>query len=594
MQKGLTNWQFSSIFRKIAYANFLVVSIAITGTVLGFFIGDYYEEQAQKTLTQATHQEELLRNLETYILKLRAHPYKLIGTVEQALWFRYEIQQFEEQIDEIKVLIDQLNQLKDLSGSAAQSIDTFCKEAEIAIDLYEKRFQEIWPQVDPLRLSPQSRKEAQQTVLLSVLEDETQKIDVQFEKLSSQLDKLIDIFEDQQEIGQSQTKHAKIIRKVIISISLIISTSMALILAIYTGRKIASPIELVTKTAQKVTADSNYNLEAPVITNDEVGILANAFNQLIVKVKKQIYELSEAQYFLEKRVEERTHELQEALNSLQETQAQLIQTEKMSSLGEMVAGVAHEINNPVSFIHGNIAHVQEYLDDLLDLLLLYQKVYSDLKPEIHDKMEEIDFGYIQSDFPKILDSMRMGTRRIQTIVSSLRNFSRLDESEVKDVNLHEGLDSTLIILSSKIKPEIEIIKQYGDLPKITCYPAQLNQVFFNLIVNAIDALLNSEIEAKKIAIVTDRISHDRVQVKIEDNGPGIPKDIQHKIFNPFFTTKPIGEGTGLGLAISYRIIEKHQGKLEVVSEVGKGTTFKITLPIESYQVRFPQADMKIC
>jgi len=579
MKKWLTNWQVSSIFRKIAYANFLVVSISITGTVLGFFIGDYYEAQAQQTLTKATQQEELLHSLETYILKLRAHPYKLIGTVEQALWFRYEIQQFEEHINEIKKLIDRLNQLGDISGSAAQSIDTFCEEAEIAIDLYEKRFQEIWPQVDPLRLSPQSRTEAQQTVLLSVLEDETQQIDVQFEKLSSQLDKLIDISEDQQETAHLQTKQAKIIRKIIISISLIISTSMAFILAIYTGRKIASPIELVTKTAQKVTADSNYNLEAPVITNDEVGILANAFNQLIVKAKKQIYELSEAQYFLEKRVEERTYELQNTLDTLKETQAQLIQTEKMSSLGEMVAGVAHEINNPVSFIHGNIAHVQEYLDDLLDLLLLYQEVYSDLKPEIHNKMEEIDFDYIQSDFPKILDSMRMGTRRIQTIVSSLRNFSRLDESEVKNVNLHEGLDSTLIILSSKIKPEIEIIKQYGDLPKITCYPAQLNQVFLNLIVNAIDALLNSDVEPKKIAIVTHRISRDRVQVKIEDNGPGIPKEIHHKIFNPFFTTKPIGEGTGLGLAISYRIIEKHEGKLEVVSEVGQGTTFKITLPI---------------
>ncbi|MDJ1174352.1 sensor histidine kinase [Roseofilum capinflatum] len=581
MKKWLTNWQVSSIFRKIAYANFLVVSISITGTVLGFFIGDYYEEQAQKNLTQATQQEELLRSLETYILKLRAHPYKLIGTVEQALWFRYEIQQFEEHIDDIKSLINELNQLGSLSGSAAQSIDEFCEEAEIAIDRYEKRFQEIWPQVDPLRLSPQSRAEAQQQVLLSVLEDETQSIDVQFEKLTSQLDKLLDISEEQQETAHLQTKQAKKIRKLIISISLVISTSMAFILAIYTGRKIASPIELVTKTAQKVTADSNYNLEAPVITNDEVGILANAFNQLIVKVKKQIYELSEAQYFLEKRVEERTHKLQEALDSLQETQAQLIQTEKMSSLGEMVAGVAHEINNPVSFIHGNITHAQEYIDDLLDLLLLYQEVYVDIKPEIQNKIEEIDLDYIQSDFPKILASMRMGTRRIQTIVSSLRNFSRLDESEVKDVNLHEGLDSTLIILSSKIKPEIEIIKQYGELPQINCYPAQINQVFLNLIVNAIDALLNSDVEPKKISIITDRISRNRVQVKIEDNGPGIPKEIHHKIFNPFFTTKPIGEGTGLGLAISYRIIEKHEGKLEVISEVGQGTTFKITLPIKS-------------
>ncbi|MBP0007566.1 ATP-binding protein [Roseofilum sp. Belize Diploria] len=583
MKQWLNHWQLSSIFRKIGYANFLVVSISISGTFIGFLIGDYYEEQAQKSLTKAIQQEELLHNLETYIFKIQAHPYKLISTVEEALWFSYKIQQFEEDIDDIEGLVSELNQLGDLSGSAAQSIDRFCEQAQTVIDNYADRFEEILPQVDPLRLSPDKRGNAQQQVLLAVLEKESQEIDIQFERLSNQLNRLLQISEDYQEKASLQTKQAKKIRKVVIFFSLTVSTSMAFILAFYTGRKIASPIELVTQTAQKVTAESNYDLEAPVLTNDEVGILANALNQLIQKVKKQLYELSEAQSFLENRVEERTHELKETLDTLKETQAQLIQTEKMSSLGEMVAGVAHEINNPVSFIYGNISHAQEYLDNFLDLLSLYQELYPDVRTEITEKMEEIDFEYIQSDFPKILDSMLMGTNRIQSIVSSLRNFSRLDESEVKDVNLHEGLDSTLIILGNKLKLGVEIITTYGELPDITCYPSQLNQVFLNLIVNSIDALLSSEIEPKQIAISTDRINPDKIQVKIQDNGPGIPEEIRHKIFNPFFTTKPIGKGTGLGLAISYRIIEKHQGKIEVFSAIGKGTTFEITLPIELVQ-----------
>jgi two-component system NtrC family sensor kinase len=191
----------------------------------------------------------------------------------------------------------------------------------------------------------------------------------------------------------------------------------------------------------------------------------------------------------------------------------------------------------------------------------------------------MDWDFLQSDFPKMLASMHMGTKRIQEIVTSLRNFSRLDESEVKDVNLHEGIDSTLIILGSKIKPEIEIIKNYGNLPKISCYPAQINQVFLNLIVNSLDALLSSDLKPKQITICTRRIEETAIQISIQDNGPGIPEEIHQKIFNPFFTTKPVGQGTGLGLSICYHIIEKHEGKIEVISEVDRGTEFKITLPI---------------
>jgi signal transduction histidine kinase len=253
----------------------------------------------------------------------------------------------------------------------------------------------------------------------------------------------------------------------------------------------------------------------------------------------------------------------------------------MSSLGEMVAGIAHEINNPVNFIYGNIQCAESYLQDLMDLLNLYQEQYTEENPVIEEKIEEIDLEFLTKDLSKLLHSMKLGAERIRGIVLSLRNFSRLDEAEMKDVNVHEGIDNTLLILSHRLNPIVKVIKNYGNLPLIDCYPAQLNQVFMNLISNAIDALIEYKEQAnKQIVIDTLRADDKYIKVGIKDNGPGIlPKNI-HKLFDPFYTTKPVGKGTGLGLSICYQIIQKHQGTIEVVSAVGKGTEFVITLPIK--------------
>jgi two-component system, NtrC family, sensor kinase len=284
-------------------------------------------------------------------------------------------------------------------------------------------------------------------------------------------------------------------------------------------------------------------------------------------------------------MEQRTNELHQALDNLKQAQIHLVQSEKMSALGQLVAGIAHEINNPVSFIHGNLVHVREYTQNVLELIQLYQKHYPSPVDEIQERAEDLELEFLQEDLLKMLSSMQMGSDRICQLVLSLRNFSRLDESEFKPFDIHAGIDSTLVILQHRLKakpnfPAIQVIKDYAQLPEVECYSNQLNQVFMNLLSNAIDALEESAISSPTITIRTSAIDNNWVTVDITDNGIGIPESIQSQLFDPFFTTKPVGKGTGLGLSISYQIVtKKHGGKIECHSTVGKGTEFIVQIPI---------------
>ncbi|MEH2050148.1 sensor histidine kinase [Nostoc sp.] len=353
-----------------------------------------------------------------------------------------------------------------------------------------------------------------------------------------------------------------------------------------------SHIPIIFMTALSDTANKIRALELGAVDYitkpfSEQEVLAR------VKTQTKLYRLSR---HLEQQVAERTNQLSEALAELKTSQIQLVQREKLSALGNLVAGVAHEINNPIGFLSGNIEPALDYINDIFGLVHLYQQEYPQPTAAIQNEIKTIDFDYIREDLPKLIGSMSEGVRRIKSISTSLRTFSRADTDRPVAFNLHDGIDSTILILKHRLKanelrPEIQVITNYGDLPLIECYAGQLNQVFMNILANAIDAFdeiaqVRSFDELKtnpqKIIIRTE-VLENQVLILIQDNGTGIPEAVKTRIFDRLFTTKEVGKGTGLGLAIAHQIVvDKHGGSLEVQSELGQGSEFYIRLPICVY------------
>ncbi len=344
------------------------------------------------------------------------------------------------------------------------------------------------------------------------------------------------------------------------------------------AKQVTKPVEELVLGVWEFSK-GNLEYRTSIKTDDEIGILAKAFNYMAEK-------LNDLYTSLEQKVQERTvqlssknEELNKAYDELKDAQALLVHNEKMRSLGELVAGVAHELNNPINFIYGNMTHLNEYTENLMEIISKYEEFESklddeDLK-EIEDFKEEVEYDFIKEDVSDLIKSCIEGADRSKNIVLELKNFSRLDQGVVKEIDINESIDSTLSILNNKYKNKINLIKEYGKLPKVTCYAGQINQVFMNILDNAAQAIKNTG-----DVYIRTRIEENNAVIEIEDTGSGIDTETLPKIFDPFFTTKEVGSGTGLGLSVSYKIVKSHNGSIDVESEVGKGTKFTVKIPLE--------------
>ena len=596
-----------SLGQKIIAGYSLAFAVTITGVTTGFALSKHAQHKAHAIHMEAIEDVENVGDLQGSLVELLVRQESILNRLENSTEvsnaeLKQKLAQFKEAYKEFKTnwqsltTSDEFGAVKENHRHRHKAVENLPEptetEAEIAASIsegYEASINDYIQQVDlllrqvePSAVQPEQIPQIQagfaklnRSVFITI------KLESFIEKIAA----LADATSEEHRSAMALMKQASVKQVNIMLGSILLSGIGGVLVMSIISRLLLRPLEDMTQITRQSIREENFDLQVPVVSHDEAGILAENFNAHMQFVKQLL-----------KQHQFTNLQLQATLDRLHKTQVQMIQSEKMSSLGQLVAGVAHEINNPVNFIHGNLHHVQDYVQNLLRLIQLYQHHYPTPVSEIQTEAEEIELEFIRDDLPKTLSSMYLGTDRIREIVLSLRNFSRLDEAETKSVNIHEGLDSTLMILRYRLKacpkrPEVRVIRDYATLPKIECYPGLLNQVFMNILANAIDAL---EEEGTKqtsctepmdnpgqITLSTTLIDNKWVEIAIADNGPGIPQEIQQRIFDPFFTTKPINKGTGMGMSISYQIVtEKHGGKLECFSTVGRGTKFVISIPVK--------------
>jgi two-component system NtrC family sensor kinase len=373
-------------------------------------------------------------------------------------------------------------------------------------------------------------------------------------------------------LGASKSAAMAVLKNVKLAFYTVVGTIVVLliILSFIASKILLTPIYEVLNAVERADFDKGL-LAIPTSNETELGLLAEAFN-----------DLSRRTFDSQKALKDKIQELESANDEIRDTQAKLVHTAKMASLGQLVAGVAHELNNPIGFIYSNMTHLKDYSAKLLHLIEVAER-----EPERLDKeKDKADLEYIIKDLPKLISSCEDGARRTRDIVLGLRNFSRLEEAQIKQVDLQEGLENTLRLLSGELKNRIKVIKHFDKIPKVNCYPSQLNQVFMNVLSNAAQAIEDEG----EIHLSTKMLGTDRVEIAIRDTGKGMSKATLEKIFDPFFTTKSLGSGTGLGLSISYGVVQKHGGDILVSSQPGKGTEFRIILPIHgAAEIKKPSA-----
>ncbi|MGD1928536.1 MAG: sensor histidine kinase [Leptolyngbyaceae cyanobacterium] len=612
-----------SIRSRISGGYAIVLAIAFAGTMAGLIVGHLAYERSLKLAQAATAERKLIDEIQTKILYHRPNwqlgPYigdqarfrqqgqvmlsRLEGlqqTLQQHKKLHTNTEQHHETMTELQVAMEAEAETgqsaQDAPDAAAaqshaphhdkysrreqdaylSSVHPLLADFETTVENLYIETEQLVNAINDLGTTPQGVAQARKK-LLAFTQGATF---ANFLGFADQLELARSQVSRQEEVAASAQRRAAVLQALIILGSAGVSVLIAMAVALYSSRTITRPLMAVTDVARRVTEENNFSLRAPVGRLDEVGQLATSLNLLIQQVKQLLSQ-----------VEQRNTDLSAALTQVEEQQIQLIQSEKMSSLGQLVAGVAHEINNPVNFIHGNLAHVRTHIEDVMLIIRELETRHPAAIAELEQTHEEVDLAFVQEDLSKILSSMRVGTDRIRQIVLSLRNFSRLDEAECKTVDLHEGLESSLMILQHRLKakpdrPAITVNRHYGTLPPVQCYPGQLNQVALNILTNAIDAMEErhqqpGESQASLgITLTTREWQPGWVEIAIADTGTGMTAATREKLFSAFFTTKPEGVGTGIGMSISHKIItETHHGQLDCTSTVGAGTEFFIRIPI---------------
>ena len=587
--KGLERWlQQRPMRRKISIGYTIALGIACGGTLLGVGIGNFYEKQAQLTLQDAITERRLFNQLQINLLHARHHQQQLAFSLYSPEAARREYNGFRDRVTESirtwgqlkhhwagteheTIELDEAVSHNATRGELDSNLLLLQAEHDRAIRNYFHEMESLTQQLGVFNVSLENRADVYNQ-LIAFSQSPTMQA---FDNFILSLENFSGHVEDEVKAAEADLTAASRLRVVLVLSSVVLSLLAAIGLVIYTSRAISSPLESVTQVAKQVTEQDDFELRTAVMTQDEIGTLANAFNQLIDRVQQLLAE-QEAAIARERQLQE----------------SQLMQNEKMSSLGRMMAGIAHEINNPVNFVYGNISHAEEYIHDLFELIHTYESAIPAPTDEIADCVEDIDLGFIEDDLPKMLQSMKSGADRVRQIVLSLKNFSRLDDAELQAVDLHDCLASTLLILNNRIKQGVHVEQNLGDIPSVEGFSGPLYQVFMNLLSNALDALQEKKEQQldfnPAITITTERIEANQVAVRIKDNGGGIPIALQTKLFENFFTTKPQGIGTGLGLALSRQIVEeKHHGQIQCCSEPGEGTTFSVVLPIRQLSAPEP-------
>lgn len=576
-----------NIGQKIGLGYAVSLSVAIAGAIAGIVIGNVHYQQARDWQEDVDEEFRLAWSLQSNLSNVLLHEREIAVLLDQFEQQQITVDEFNADFKE--EYIELLNYAEATEQSWRDLKASYDKEHSVEETFEEvESYQAIVQQYDGLSHQYTTEVKRSLTEILSAMSADQASSSLLYEFKESTLppefhefvESVATLFNnvlaDDAE-AEIALERAEELRTQIIVISLLLSAVIAAVLSFLVSWAISSPIQSTTQLARQVTQERNFDLHLPVTTTDEIGVLTMALNNLIYETKQLLTEQKAAE-------------------------ARLIQTEKMSSLGQLVAGVAHEINNPANFIHGNLTYAQQYATDLLELINLYQREYPEPSQRIQAQINAIDLDFLESDLIKMLESMRSGSNRIREIVKSLRTFSRMDEAEIKPVDIHDGIDSTLMILHHRIKekynrPAIAVTKSYGCLPLIECYASALNQVFMNLLSNAIDALDELFVPASSnpqtrlavqptahlptIHIRTTLIPGNRVAIHITDNGGGISSVARERLFDPFYTTKPVGKGTGLGLSISHQIVvERHHGELKCYSNPGNGTEFVVEIPIQ--------------